>query len=563
MLFPLRFNNRMSRRNLSMLLGVVPLLLAVPLITGATVNTTPAANTAQAPAFPRPDPGHLKVLDAVLANIAADYPKYANDSPGAQDLLDYHIGDLWQRGLDGTGTTVAVIEGWDDPQISSAVHDFDQQYGLPDPEIQTIYPNGPLPAQCPPGMVALGSYGSCDAWAGELELDVISAHLVAPYAKILISATPADSEITDDTASQVAPPEMMRALEYIATNHLADSMSISDGTGESSYSYGNAEIAAQNPGELAAAAAGIPVSVSTGDCGVVQNLPSASSQCGNVTATPDTSTWDDSPWITALGGSVPNVDPKTGRQLGPDPVWHDARSPKYSESAGYSSVFARPAYQDGVAGITGSAMRSLPDITMDGQDGTSESAPLFAGVMALAAQLNHGPVGPVNQALYRVLGPLGAQAGISDVVSGNNSYVNGSTVVPGFTAAKGFDVATGWGTLDASRFVPALVAATRSFPGQAPRQQAGDELAKLRNGLRLTSSHVPSGGTTFLFGTGFLPMHPVTVTIDGTKVATLTASTLGAVDDNIDPAALHLAPGRHTVTLGSMLINQTGTFSTS
>lgn len=553
----------MTSRRSSLLFGVVPLVLAAPLITGATADSAPQPNTnaltQQAPAFPRPDPGHLKVLNAVLANIAADYPKYAKDSPGAQDLLDYHIGDLWRKGLDGTGTTVAVIEGWNDPQVATAVHQFDQKYGLPDPDIQTIYPNGPLPAQCPPGMVALGSYGSCDAWAGELELDVLAAHLVAPYAKILISATPADSEITDDTASQVAPPEMMRALEYIAEHHLADSMSISDGTGESSYSYGNAEIAAQNPGELAAAAAGIPVSVSTGDCGVVQNLPTASSQCGNVTATPDISTWDDSPWITALGGSIPNVDPATGKQLGPDPVWRDPRSPKYSESAGYSAVFTRPDYQNGVARITGSAMRSTPDITMDGQDGTSESAPMFAGVMALAAQLNHGPVGPVNQALYRVLGPLGAPAGISDVVSGNNSYVNGSTVVPGFTAAKGFDVATGWGTLDASRFVPALVAAVHLGP--SPQRQAAAELARLRHGLHLTSTHVPSGGTTFLSANGFLPMHPVTLTIDGTKVATLTASTLGAVDDNIDPSALHLAPGRHTVTLSSMLIDQTGSFT--
>jgi hypothetical protein len=557
----------MRNRHMPLLLGVVPLVLAVPLITGATATGSPdaAANTTAtqaAPAFPATDPGHLKVLDAVLANIAADYPKYAKDVPGAQDLLDYHIGDLWRKGLDGTGTTVAVIEGWDDPNVAAVVHQFDQSYGLPDPEIQSIYPNGPLPAQCPPGMVALGSYGSCDAWAGELELDVLSAHLVAPYAKILISASPADSEITDDTASQVAMPEIMHALEYIATNHLADSMSISDGTGESSYSYGNAEIAAQTPGELAAAAAGIPVAVATGDCGVAQNLPLANSQCGTVTTTPDTAAWDDSPWVTALGGSVPNIDPKTGKQLGPDPVWHSQRTPKYSEGAGYSSVFARPAFQNDVAGITGSSMRSVPDITMDAQSGTSEAAPLFAGVLALAAQLNRGPVGPVNQALYNVLGPRGAQAGIADVVSGNDNYVNGSTEIPGFTAAKGFDVATGWGTMDASRFVPALVGAVRSqWSGNSPQRQAADQLAKLQHGIQLTSTHVPSGGTSYLLASGFLPAHPVTLTIDNTKIATLTASPLGAVSYNIDPALLKLASGRHTVTLGSMLISMNGTFS--
>jgi subtilase family serine protease len=557
----------MRHRHMSLLFGVVPLVLAVPLITGATASDAPSTvtNTASqqaAPAFPATDPGHLKVLDAALANIAANYPKYAKDAPGAQDLLDYHIGDLWRKGLDGTGTTVAVIEGWDDPNVAAAVHQFDASYGLPDPVIQTIFPSGPLPAQCPPGMVALGSYGSCDAWAGELELDVISAHLIAPYAKILISATPADSEVTDDTASQVAMPEIMRALEYIGTNHLADSMSISDGTGESSYSYGNAEIAAQNPGELAAAAAGIPVAVATGDCGVTQNLPVANSQCGSVTTTPDTAAWDDSPWVTALGGSVPNIDPKTGKELGPDPVWHSQHSPKFSEGAGYSSVFARPAFQNIVAGVTGSGMRSVPDITMDAQDGTSEAAPLFAGVLALAAQLNHGPVGPVNQALYDVLGPRGAQAGIADVVAGNDNYVNGSTEVPGFTAAKGFDVASGWGTMDASRFVPALVAAVRSQrPGDSPQRQAADQLARLQHGIQLTSSHVPSGGSTYLLASGFLPGHPVVFSIDNTKIATLTASPLGAVSYNIEPTLLKLAGGRHTVTLGSMLITMTGSFS--
>ena len=102
-------------------------------------------------------------------------------------------------------------------------------------------------------MVALGSYGSCDAWVGELRLDVLAVHLIAPYAKIVISATPADSEITDDAASNVAPPEMMHALEYISANHIANAISISDGTGEGTYSFGTAQIHANDPGPLAAA----------------------------------------------------------------------------------------------------------------------------------------------------------------------------------------------------------------------------------------------------------------------------------------------------------------------
>jgi subtilase family serine protease len=204
-------------------------------------------------------------------------------------------------------------------RIAKLVAGFDKVFGLPNTKITTIYPAGKLPSKCPPGMVKLGSYGSCSAWKGELALDVLSAHLIAPYAKILISATPADTEVTDDAASQVAPPEMMEALEHIASGHLANVISISDGTGESTYRRGAPEITAQDPGELAAAAAGIPVLVATGDCGVLQNLAVANGQCEDTSAGPDTAAWDDSPWVTAVGGSVPNLN-LLGKRVGPDPV---------------------------------------------------------------------------------------------------------------------------------------------------------------------------------------------------------------------------------------------------
>jgi subtilase family serine protease len=496
----------------------------------------------------------IKVLTAVLQKMQKNFPKYRNVTPGPQDILDYQIGSLWKRDIDGYGTTVAVIEGWDFPGITKVVASFDKTFGLPNPQITTIFPSGPLPPKCPPGMVKLGSYGSCAAWKGELTLDVLSAHLIAPYAKIVISATPADSEITDDAASQVAPPEMMRALEYISANHLANAISISDGTGEVTYSHGAEEITAQNPGELAAAAAGIPVMVATGDCGVVQNLAVANGQCQDTSAAPDTAAWDDSPWVTAVGGSVPNLT-ATGAKAGPDPLWHTG---PFSEGAGFSSVFPRPAYQNGVAAITGSPMRSVPDITMDAQDGTSEAAPLFAGVLALATQLNHANVGPVNPALYGVLGPAGAARGIADVIKGNNSAPG----VPGFVATKGFDVASGWGTVNAARFVPSLVAATRASGQEfAARHQAAALLLRLEHSIQLSPGVIPAGHSAYMLGTGFLPGHPVVLTIDNIQIATLTASTSGYVTRMIDPAKLGLAPGNHVLQLKSMLITCTRSFT--
>jgi hypothetical protein len=531
-------------------------------VTGAVIAGT-STTAAPAPASTSGLPSkrdQIKVLTAALAKMKRSFAQSAGSTPGPADIFGYNIGALWRQGIDGAGTTIAVMEGWHFLDIASQVAAFDRQFGLPNPQIRTVYPAGPLPARCPAGMIRLQSYGSCNAWKNELTLDVVAAHLVAPYAKIIISATPAGTEVAGDPAEDVAMPEIMKGVEFISSHHLANVMSISDGSGETTYRAGPAQITAQNAAELTAAANGIPVLVSTGDCGVLQNLATATAQCAKTSATPDTAAWDDSPWVTAVGGSVPNLSLTTGQRLGPDPVWHAGGA--LAEGAGYSAVFPRPSYQNGVAGITRSPMRSVPDITLDAQDGTSESAPLLAGVLALATQVNKGDVGPINPALYRVLGPRGARAGIADVVKGNNSVTtpDGRSVVRGFAAGKGFDVASGWGTLNAARFVPALAAATAaSHQDRAIRARAQAQLAGLRHSMQLSAGHIPADGASYLLAPNFLPGHPVDFAIDGHAVATLTANALGDVTYMIDPAQLNLAPGKHTVTLNGMLLTETAT----
>ena len=187
---------------------------------------------------------------------------------------------------------------------------------------------------------------------------------------------------------------------------------------------------------------------------------------------------------------------------------------------------------------------------------------MLAGVLALATQLNHGRnLGPINPVLYDILGPLGAHAGISDVVSGNDSVVDpntGKVLVPGFAAAPGFDVASGWGTVDASKFVPALVAGTRATGlARSARNEAGRELRGLEHAIRLSAG---SGGTTAVTSTGFLPRHPVKLAVDGTVITTLTASDQGTVSYMLNPAALGLSHGHHVLTLHGMLITTTASF---
>jgi hypothetical protein len=233
-------------------------------------------------------------------------------------------------------------------------------------------------------------------------------------------------------------------------------------------------------------------------------------------------------------------------------MWHaDGIS---SAGAGCSSVYPRPAYQDDVAAVTGGSMRSVPDLSMDATDGTSEAAPLLAGVLALATQANGGDVGPVNPALYGVLGPAGTRDGVEDVVRGDDSVIkNGKVVVPGFAAGPGFDVASGWGTLYAPSFVPALVAATRAADQDvAARGSARGQLAALENdGIRLARA---GDSRFYLLGGGFLPMHPVRLAVDGRQVAVLHANRLGDVTWLSGPLT-----GPHSVALASMLITETMT----
>src|SRR5262250_3583193 len=132
----------------------------------ATSTTTPAPHAAASGLPSKQD--QIKVLKAVLTKMQQNFAQFAWITPGPADIFGYNIGALWRQGIDGAGTTIAVMEGWHFPDIARQVAAFDKQFGLPNPRIQTIYPAGPLPAKCPAGMVKLQSYGSCNAWQNEL-----------------------------------------------------------------------------------------------------------------------------------------------------------------------------------------------------------------------------------------------------------------------------------------------------------------------------------------------------------------------------------------------------------
>ena len=183
-----------------------------------------------------------------------------------------------------------------------------------------------------------------------------------------------------------------------------------------------------------------------------------------------------------------------GSRTQPDQVWNDSANyalnnvfygtpgpTALATGGGRSAVFARPWYQNSVAGVTGS-QRGVPDIAMSaacsglvaiyqsfpGQPsgwyydcGTSEATPLFAGMVALADQSAGHPLGLINPALYTLSAEQAP--GLVDVTSGNNTVSftqdNSLVTVKGFNAGSGFDLASGVGTVNAALFVPELARA--------------------------------------------------------------------------------------------------------
>jgi subtilase family serine protease len=107
--------------------------------------------------------------------------------------------------------------------------------------------------------------------------------------------------------------------------------------------------------------------------------------------------------------------------------------------------------------------------------GTSEAVPLFAGVVALADQLAGHGLGLINPDLYAMANHR--PGGIVDVTSGNNtvSFAQGGSLITvhGYAAGRGYDLASGLGTVDAARFVPDLV--TTDFFLSRGHGHQGDE----------------------------------------------------------------------------------------
>jgi subtilase family serine protease len=176
------------------------------------------------------------------------------------------------------------------------------------------------------------------------------------------------------------------------------------------------------------------------------------------------------PLVLAVGGTTLTANPSTGTYIS-ETAWNQG-----SEAAGggFSHLYARPAYQDGVPGI--SKMRDVPDVAGDAGEpggtpivaavgsktwilaasGTSGSAPLWGGLIALADQYAHHDLGFVNPLIYRIARSSSYSQAFHDITTGNNSVTAGQAIVTGYQAGPGWDPVTGWGSPNGQVLIPLL-----------------------------------------------------------------------------------------------------------
>lgn len=310
--------------------------------------------------------------------------------------------------LSGTGITVAVVDAYAAPTIAADANQYAEAHG----------DGSYVPGQFTQALPKANSYrhvNECDAagWYGEESLDVEAVHAMAPSSKIRYYA---GRSCYDD--------DLLATLASVVSENKAQLVTNSWGAPDASES--SDLIPAYEKVFLQGALQGISFMFSSGDNG---------DELAN-TGLKQTDYPASDPYVTAVGGTSTAIDANGtlawqagwGTQKYSLATTGTSWSPLgflYGAGGGYSSLFNRPAYQNGVVNSTIPG-RAVPDVAMDadpttgmlvGQTqtfpdgsvrygeyrigGTSLASPLFAGMTALALQHGGGVgLGLLNPTIY-------------------------------------------------------------------------------------------------------------------------------------------------------------------
>jgi hypothetical protein len=442
---------------------------------------------------------------------------------------------------DGSGTTIAIVDAYDDPNIASDLQKFDAAFGLPNPVFTKVNQTGgsTMPA-------------ANKSWATEIALDVEWAHAIAPGAKILLVEAKSNSM-----------SDLMAAVDYArhASGVVAVSMSWSGGEFSTEVNY-------DSYFTTPAGHAGVSFFVSSGDTGAPTGYP------------------DSSPNVVAVGGTSLSL---SGSNYSSESGWSGS-------GGGITTYEAQPSYQTGVV-TQSTTRRASPDVSYDSDPntgfpvydsynngtakpwgqwgGTSDAAPQWAALVAIADQGRAiGGLGSLDSrtqllpALYKL-----PASDFHDITSGT------STGSPHYTAAPGYDLVTGRGTPIANLVIKDLsgqstatstthfsVAASISTVAGAPfsitvsaLDASNNAVATYQGTVHLTSTDLGIGvvlPTNYTFTAADKGIHTFTgvtlVTPGAQSVSvkdTVTSTIAGSASVNVTASATHFSIAALTSTV--------------
>lgn len=425
-------------------------------VSAAVTGTLVAGGFGSAAVTALASPGARVTVNCLLPPASCYAPHQFRVAYGIQPLVDH--------GIDGRGQTIVLVERAGPPPVSPpAVTDirqdlarFDGVFGLPAARLRVV--------------TTLA--GSAAPWlaGGEEVEDTEIAHAVAPGAAIRIVLVPATAT---DSAGDFAAA-LTEALRVGLSQ--GSVISISASVGEHYLTLAQA-------GRLhdvlrAAMEHHVTVVASSGDSGA------ASDPLPGTAPVREVSLPASDPLVLAVGGTTLDANNTTGAYIG-ETAWNTLGQPGQESSAsggGFSHLFARPGYQDRIAGI--GPTRGVPDVAADasarsgmaiaivegGQEyalteatGTSAGAPFWAGLVTLANQYADCNIGFVNPVIYRVGRSALYRKAFHDITTGNNTVRFPFETIGGYRSAPGWDPITGWGSPNARVLVPLL--AHQACPG--------------------------------------------------------------------------------------------------
>jgi hypothetical protein len=396
--------------------------------------------------FSHPHPKNLR--HGPLKKSARATPKMGSGPNGNLAGFDYRAAYAAGVTNTGAGQMVGLVEF--DGYFASDIASYESQTGLPNVPLQPVLLDGFDGVPTPPSDPTSGN--------SEVALDIEMAISMAPgLSKVVVY----------ESDTNGFPSNMLLAM---STNTVIKQFGCS-------WDFGNVTTAQRTSMDTYFQkfdAQGQAFFDASGDSGVTNSTTEAP---------------DDDPYITQVGGTTLATAGPGGAWLS-EVAWNAGEGPGYAgTSGGVSTHYTIPAWQKGINMTTNkgsTTFRNYPDVSMVADDvfivaddgtnettgGTSCSAPLWAGFMALANQQAvavggaTNSVGFLNPAIYHIGTNSSYHACVNDITFGNNTNFNAAN----YFAVPGYDLCTGWGSPVGGSLIIALTEpdGLQLTPGQGP-----------------------------------------------------------------------------------------------